>query len=1760
SANNCATGHNLVVTDVLDSNLTNINVTGLSSTQGDPANPATVCVGNSAGTTDFDLSSTVSAQTVSVNASCLDPGKTISITIQAQLVSSLPAGYTLPNTGNLTYTSLPGTNGTASNPTGSTAPGAPGDATGERIGTTGVNNYTSSASAPLTLSAPSIVKQAPASTGVAVGSEVTYPILVTLPEGLTRAVRVVDAVPAGMQFVRAEMANISTGMLLTNNPPLVSPAAPVNGDDVTLDFGDVTTPVDPAANTFTVNVTLQLLDVSANQIGAVLINSASLIYKPGLGAGDTTLPGGSQSITVVEPRIVTVKTVNPTRGVNAGDTLTYTARFTNTGDSIAYDVSALDALAQGTHSGFIAVTSCKDQAGTDVSTSVTPGSGTLLFDGPWDIAVGGFVECVYTAVVQPAVHLDGTHTNLIDADWYSGDDASGRFYDDTPRTVDTDLDDDDAVFSTGAATLTKTVDTTTPTIGQAVTYTLTLNAPLGTLRLAQIVDTLQAGLRYVPGSQTITSGTISAPAFSETVGMLTWDFGDAVISAVPVVIQYQAVVENIDPNQDGQIRDNNVVLNYLDAQENPKNVTDTRVVTLIEPGLQIVKDIIAIPAAPDAGDLVTYRLTISHNPVSTANAYDLVVVDTLPASLDLQEGSITVTPNTGVTNNSSDALNQLNLDVAALPLGATLVVEYQAQLVVSLTPGSTLDNTANLSWTSMPGANVDERQGLIEDLLNNYLTFDGASFGSSSYTLTKYLVAPVDAAPVVGETVTYALNVGLPEGLSANVNVADALPAGLSYLSYSVETSGYGLTQPFNGSIDPAPAVTAPGGSGGDFAVLFALVQPAADNNPDNNNFVVLVNAVVVNETANQDGTVLDNSATLQVATGPIVSAGPVDVTVTEPVLTIDKTAPAAVVNPGQTLTYTLTLDNPAATSTADAFDVVLTDTLPAGLTASNINAPAGWTSNYNAATGVITLQGDLPLGQQAVFTYDVTVGASVTVGSNLTNTVAVTWTSLAGAIAGERTGADGPGGTLNDYAVQDSLTINYTGVDLSIAKTDGGVTAVPGGQVTYQLSLANLGNLDATNVVLTESLPTYTTLVGPAGWTCAGSSFTYAFGALAAGATSTVDFIFQVNATLPASVEQLSNTVSITSTELDPHPDNNTSGDTTPLDAAPQLTVTKTDSLSIVGPDSTLTYLITVTNTGNQNATGIVLTDTLPGVVSFVSATGSPALAGGVLTWPAFDLAAGANRTFNVTVKVAAEPSLSYVENLVAVTDDGSNTGGTPVTDSDTDRDEIADTQVKTFQSTSHADTGGNQVAIGERITYVITLDVPPGTMNDLTATDVMMRGLAFDGCVSIDAGSLTTNLTNGFSDACADPTNPVVSAEPAGSAAAADQGRRVVFTFGDVTNAGEVPVTLTVTYEAAVLNVAENINGRDDLANVVSWAWDGGGLSGSATPAEVVEPELALDKTAANPIVPVGQVATFTLTVAHTPESTAAAYNVVIQDRLPVGLTYVPGSLRIVSGPAGGVANDSGAPLLTVTWPVFGLTDTAEVTYQAIFLSEKNSTNAAAAYWTSLPIDPSNPYNQEGGYRGYVPGDSVNDYVAESSVRIREPEELPNTGFAPGVVTTLPAQPADKGYQQLDGITLEIPALGLSMPVVGVPLTADGWDLTWLDDQAGYLAGTAFPGVVGTTGITGHATTPDGKAGPFIHLGRLKWGDVIIVHAGGYRYQYEVRQNRLIQPDDLSVLSNDGYVWLTLLTCKGFNEKDGSYLQRVAVRAVLLKVTAEQ
>ncbi len=244
------------LTDTLDANLV-LNLASINVT----------LAGGAAGVTDASGGNTVDVTVDSVPA-----GGSVQIDFTATVVNNVLVGVIIPNRAELVYTSLPGPNGTSPNPTGSTAPGAPGTATGERTGADGVgglNDYVDTASVDINLTDP-VLSKTISSTSVAstasgefdisivdlvVGEEVTFGVTATLPEGTAVPLRLTDTlptIPAGvLRAVSASIVSIGSQISTSIVPTITlsdGPDPDALDDQVVFDFGDATNAPDGVVN------------------------------------------------------------------------------------------------------------------------------------------------------------------------------------------------------------------------------------------------------------------------------------------------------------------------------------------------------------------------------------------------------------------------------------------------------------------------------------------------------------------------------------------------------------------------------------------------------------------------------------------------------------------------------------------------------------------------------------------------------------------------------------------------------------------------------------------------------------------------------------------------------------------------------------------------------------------------------------------------------------------------------------------------------------------------------------------------------------------------------------------------------------------------------------------------------------------------------------------------------------------------------------------------------------------------------------------------------------------------------------------------------------------------------------------------------------------------------------------------------------------------------------------------------------------------
>src|SRR5579885_2247823 len=130
----------------------------------------------------------------------------------------------------------------------------------------------------------------------------------------------------------------------------------------------------------------------------------------------------------------------------------------------------------------------------------------------------------------------------------------------------------------------------------------------------------------------------------------------------------------------------------------------------------------------------------------------------------------------------------------------------------------------------------------------------------------------------------------------------------------------------------------------------------------------------------------------------------------------------------------------------------------------------------------------------------------------------------------------------------------------------------------------------------------------------------------------------FTLTVKAPSNAATLTNTVASGATTQDPVPTNNDGSAagasvTTTVTAQADVQTTKTGPASVLAA-ANFSYTITVTNMGPSTAAGILVTDTLPAGVTFVSATGSGTTnVAGQIVWPSMSLTNGGSTNFTLTV-----------------------------------------------------------------------------------------------------------------------------------------------------------------------------------------------------------------------------------------------------------------------------------------------------------------------------------------------------------------------------------------------------------------------------------------------------------------------------------------------------------------------------------------------
>lgn len=1380
---------------------------------------------------------------------------------------------------------------------------------------------------------------------VAIGEVVTYRLPFLFPAGTTLNVTIGDELPAGLAYLpgTATLDRDSDNITMANNPGGINggtPGVPVPvtltsvANGVELALGNVSS----LQGSHRLFLSLQCLvkNIATSNNGSQLKDRPRLRWQDV--DGQTYRSAGDWvTVAVVEPLPTIDKTASPLSG-QGGDTVTFAVQLCNRGATSAFDWIFRDPLPS--YYASPQVLDIDTSGAPEASASFCSGqsgyfSATTLCGMLTRVDAGHCVTVRYSAILTAGVVFGqtlentATYTTTSLPGGHGTDNAtSGSPGTDTGErtgsgTGPNDLRGQDSAQGTIAVpSMTKAVVAPRSwyAIGDMVTYQITVGVPSGSTSSFVAKDVLPAGLVYVDGSAQVTVPTGFTPDPPPTADWngatrtVTWNFGNVRLEppAANLIITYRARVENILANQDGTMLTNNASLTYGTPAQ---TITSTRTVTVGEPNLFIQKTPQTTPVDLVAGSTVRYRVEFRNNGHTTAYQADWEEVlpfvsggppvnglgEIANPTLAIVTGSVTLN-GTGAAITVADltiaSVNSIN-DQISLPSfqmspGSHFTVEFDCKLLGGVVAGASYTNTTAVAYTSQPTAGPDVRDDSsgpnVDDdnnsRLNNYRESAQHSLqADADIDIEKSLPDGRDRY-AVGETYPYRLRVWVIQGVSPAVVITDTLPPGTSYLSHQVLVP--------LGDIHFEQQLFAQVGQYLEFAFGDVTNDPNAGSGPKDY-FDIEIAVRVDNVVGNQDGTELENSGKVGFEPGgsPVEKeSNPVTTRVIEPTLVVEKHPVPGTQSRGNLVTYEIVVSHDD-NSTADAYDLILTDTLPADLTFVSTTA-----SDYTQNGQQLTFRhAALALGQTWTFTYTVRVSANANLGSQpMLNGVETSWTSTSGATGDPASGRTGSGG-LNDYTDNTQAPVRAAAPDLHLAKSDGGVTVASGASVRYTLSYENRGDWPATGVVLTETVPAYTTFDNDnstAGWTCipsinAGSTCTFQpeGGVLTAGVQGSVVFAVRTARPFPADVELLNNLARLTDDGKngpDRNPGDENATDQTPVDAAPDLMIEKSDGVNVVVPGQQLTYTLTVTNIGNQDAAGVAVSDALPAGTSFVGASNGGGQSNpGVVTWPHFFLGGGgASATLTVTVRVN-DPIPAGVESI-----SNRATVSHPQDPNPSNNEAVDTDEVNAAPDLAIAKSDGVSVAgPGSILTYTLTItNIGNQSAAGANVTDAIPAATIFLG--ASDGGLLNVDT------------------------------RIVTWPAFDLPGKGGV-TTRTVTVQLPTPIPA----GLESISNeaVVSHPDDANPANNQATDIDLVNsaPDLTVTKTDGVTEVKAGDVITYTLTVRNIGNQNAN--NVKLTDRLPTNTTFVGAS-------NGGAETAPGSGV--VAWPVFSLTAGGTASYK--------------------------------------------------------------------------------------------------------------------------------------------------------------------------------------------------------------------------------------
>jgi uncharacterized repeat protein (TIGR01451 family) len=771
------------------------------------------------------------------------------------------------------------------------------------------------------------------------------------------------------------------------------------------------------------------------------------------------------------------------------------------------------------------------------------------------------------------------------------------------------------------------------------------------------------------------------------------------------------------------------------------------------------------------GGALTYTIDFANTGDGTATGAS--ITDTLPVGVTFVGATLNGAAATPTINGQEliFAINSSDTGTSGQVTGG-----QSGQLVIIVTVDKSLAPTvSSLSNTAAVGSDQTEPASDTVSLLVQ----------RPKVTVSK---AASNTLLIPGAMVTFTLTVlNSGDATATGVTVQDALPV-QSYFQYVA-----GSTRRDGVAVSPEPVT---GGVlnlnigalalGAATKVTFQM-QVAASGAPAGITTLDNTAAVSDEQTA---GSRASNTVTVAISTNPNLRL-------------VKSATPTVHVAPGDLITYTVIVSN---IGSGDALDVLLQDLVPDNSTykpnslvyenTAQSDVADGDPGRFDAARNrVLVNLGTLPGGASRTMRFTVRVGTPLPAGLTTLESVATVSasnaTSRQAAVTHLATAAplltlkkSGPAAVAYPAATLAAMASNTTQltVDESIqlvvgqylriggqivrivalqgnlVTVDAPVTAAVGaeliGSILYVIDYRNEGNASATSVLLTDNLPEGTTLIAAsADGEASGNLVTWDLGALQAGDSG------QVQVTLfPVGSGEIQNQATILSKETPPV----TAVQSTLVGGLRLRKYTTTPTIQQTLDGASASYVIELTNSLGKAVDGVIITDTLPAGMTYLSTS---SISGGTRTtgmpepqagadqpvWGAFSIPAFGSLSLTFAVKVDASVGPASYQN--DVTASAANGVRVAAFDSLSTLAEDVAVQVPIIVLTKAVTP--ESVMAGEVVRYTITAyNVGSAPALGVQLTDLLPSGFTYSADVALTAEQATRTSVLTPSAGSATPT----------------------------------------------------------------------------------------------------------------------------------------------------------------------------------------------------------------------------------------------------------------------------------------------------------------------------------------------------------------------------------------------------------------------